>query len=309
MQNKEALKILEINFKCNDLTLKTLTKQYRKMALKHHPDKNGNTPESNEHFKQINEAYNYLKINFNDDDKDDINKQHLFEPSNFMYFNVLNNFIKTVMELDYIDLMPKIINEILMSSKQLSVNIFENLDKDDALHIYIFLSKYKSILHLNEEIFENIRKLVINKYENVEIYKLNPSINDLINCNFYKLYINNNLYIVPLWHYESYYDNSGCEIIVICDPELPDNIKLDDDNNLIVDIKLNDYEKIINMIINEIPLIFNIGDNKYSICLSNLYMSKEQYYCFKGQGLSKNIYNISEKTDIIIKIEICNLNK
>ena len=31
------------------------------MALQNHPDKNGNTPESNEKFRQINEAYNYLK--------------------------------------------------------------------------------------------------------------------------------------------------------------------------------------------------------------------------------------------------------
>lgn len=64
MNYKNALEILEINSmtnNCEDLTLELLKKQYRKMALKYHPDKNGNTPESNEKFRKINEAYNYLK--------------------------------------------------------------------------------------------------------------------------------------------------------------------------------------------------------------------------------------------------------
>jgi hypothetical protein len=38
-----------------------------------------------------------------------------------------------------------------------------------------------------------------------------------------------------------------------------------------------------------------------------LYMKKEQYYRFKRQGISKakrDIYNINDKSDIIVKINI-----
>ena len=59
MDIKKALEILEINN--NELTLKTLKKNYHRLALQKHPDKNGNTYESNETFKEINEAYHYLK--------------------------------------------------------------------------------------------------------------------------------------------------------------------------------------------------------------------------------------------------------
>ena len=38
-----------------------IKKQYHKLALQYHPDKNDNTAESNEKFRQINEAYHYLK--------------------------------------------------------------------------------------------------------------------------------------------------------------------------------------------------------------------------------------------------------
>ena len=64
MNYKDAFDILEIDFTntaYQDLSLEYLKKQYRKLALKNHPDKNGNTYESNEKFKEINEAYHYLK--------------------------------------------------------------------------------------------------------------------------------------------------------------------------------------------------------------------------------------------------------
>ena len=34
------------------------------------------------------------------------------------------------------------------------------------------------------------------------VYKLNPSINDLLNNNLYKLYIDEELFLVPLWYNE-----------------------------------------------------------------------------------------------------------
>lgn len=304
MNFKDALDILEIDTKYNDLTLEVINKRYRKLALKYHPDKNGDTKESNERFKKINEAYTYLKsegLYFVNEDED------ITDDTPSIYLNVLKNFIKSVMDGDYIDIIAKIVNDILNKGKQISLKIFEDLDKDTALNIYIFLSRYKSILYFSDDLLENVKQMVIQKYDNVEIYKLNPSINDLIHNNFYKLYVEEQLYLVPLWHKESYYDGSGCEIIAICEPDLPDNVKIDDDNNLVVDIVVYANNSLLNMIRNETNLSVNIGEKIFSIPLSNLYMKKEQCYRIIGDGLvnvKKDLYDLSDKSDIIFKIKI-----
>lgn len=309
MNYKDAFDILEIDFvkmKYEDLTLEYLKKRYRKLALKYHPDKNGNTKVSTEKFKKINEAYNYLKSEITHlNPYIEEEKEETSDDTQYIYLNVLKNFIQSVMEGNYTDIIAKIVNDILIAGKHISLKIFEDLDKDVILNVYIFLSRYKNVIHFNDDLLENVRQIVLNKYENVEIYKLNPSINDLLNNNFYKLYLHERLYLVPLWHNESYYDGSGCEIIAICEPELPPGTTIDDDNNLIVQLTLSAYNDLPEMIINNIPLSFDLGEKTFTINLSNLQMKREQYYFLKGEGLTrvkKDIYDITDKTDIIVKI-------
>ena len=311
---KDAFEILEIDFthtKYQDLSLEYLKKQYRKLALKNHPDKNGNTDESTKKFQKINEAYHFLKreikhLNY-DDLEHDIKEEdeELFNSS--LYSDILKGFMKTVFEGKYNELLTKIVNDIITAGKRTSVKLFDDLDKDTAFNIYTFLSNNRSVLHLSQEILEVIREIVVKKYDNVEVYKLNPSINDLLNNNLYKLYIGDELFLVPLWHNESYYDGSGCEIIVICEPELPEGIEIDDDNNIFITKEIYGYSDLLNMILLNKSIQINIGEKECEIPISNLYMKREQYYRIKNEGLSKikrDIYDVSEKTDIIVKVVI-----
>jgi curved DNA-binding protein CbpA len=311
---KDAFEILEIDFthtKYEDLSLEYLKKQYRKLALKNHPDKNGNTHESNEKFQKINEAYHYLKreikhLNY-DDIEDDIKGEDDKSVNSSLYSDILKGFMKTVFEGKYNELLTKIVNDIITAGKRTSVKLFDDLDKDTAFNIYTFLSNNRSVLHLSQEILEVIREIVVKKYDNVDVYKLNPSINDILNNNLYKLYVHDELYLVPLWHNESYFDGSGCEIIVICEPELPEGIQIDDDNNIFITKEIYGYSDLLNMILLNKSIQITIGEKEYEIPISNLYMKREQYYRIKNEGLSKvnrDIYDVSEKSDIIVKVVI-----
>jgi DnaJ-class molecular chaperone len=311
MNYKDAFDILEIDLSkinYNDITIEYLKKNYRKMALLNHPDKNGNSVESNEKFKKINEAYHYLKRELYSTNTNEENNPLDYHSS--LYFDILKEFIRTMFEgtsfeSSYSEVFYKIINDILLAGKSLSVKLFDGLDKDTSIHIYTFLSNNRKTLHLSSEILDIIRDIVVKKYDNVQIYKLNPSINDLMNNNLYKLYVNNELFLVPLWHSESYFDSSGGEIIVFCDPELPSNISLDDENNIYVEIEMNIQTELIDLWRENKNISIKISEKVFEIPVSQLYIKMEQIYRIKNAGLvksKKDIYDLSEKSDIIVKI-------
>jgi curved DNA-binding protein CbpA len=311
MNYKDAFDILEINYiqiDLQELTHDYLKKQYKKMALKHHPDKNGNTLESTEKFKKINEAYNFLKKELkNINNESNIGIDYKDDNFSSLYFDILKEFMKTIFEGKYNEVLSKIVKDIIEAGKKTSIKLFDDLDKETSLNIYTFLSNNRSVLHLSQDVLDIVREIVCKKYDNIEIYKLNPSINDLFENNFYKLYVNNELYLVPLWHNEMYYDGSGCEIIAICEPELPENIKIDDDNNLFIELELSIYHDLPDMLINNTNISLEIANKFFEIPLANLFLRKEQFYKLKNQGITKvkkDVYDISEKADIIVKIKL-----
>ena len=233
---------------------------------------------------------------------DDLNK----ETSSSLYYDILQLFMKEILNGKYNELFLNIVQDIVIGCKKISLKLFDDLDKENSINIYIFLSKYKNILHLSQDILDEIKEIVIQKYNNVEIYKLNPNINDLLNNNLYKLYVNNELFLVPLWYNEVYFDSSGNEIIVLCEPELPEYINLDDDNNIYIEKKISLQTDLPNLILNNSSINIIIGDKTFYILVSELLMKREQYYRIKNQGLTKineeDIYNVFEKADIIVKI-------
>jgi len=319
MDIKQSLEILEIDLnsvKLTNLTHEYIKKKYHKLALINHPDKNGDTIK----FQQINEAYEYLSKELHiingfknvSSNSTQFPYSKTFEPtvsSSNRYIYFLSVFIESIIQGNYKDVIKSVIKEIVTGYKELSLEkIFEELDKDSALEVYSFICKYKHILYISNDTLEFVSLLIKQKYKNDRVFILNPSLRDLLENNIFKLYVDDRLYLVPLWHNELYFDSPEGDIIVICNPELPGNILLDEDNNIYIEKEINVATELLDVIKTNSFVSLTIGEKSFSIPVSQLYMKKDQIYKMKGQGISQvlenDIYNVSCKSDIIVKIRI-----
>jgi hypothetical protein len=312
---QKCCELLEINldYELTKLNHEYIKKKYHKMALKWHPDKNKNIDQKlvNDKFQKINEAYEFLckELDYINNTNSNTNTNTFVSSEPTIYINLLTIFVSNIIKGNYKDIIIPIIKEIVFSSKEYIYlflkHKFECLNKETILELYRLLYKYKDILYINNDILEFVSCQIKEKYEKNQIYILKPSINDIINNNIYKLYVDDKLLLVPLWHNELYFDNpndSENEIIVLCQPNLPENIVIDDNNNINYELKLD----FINDLLEKSELVFTIGNKIFKIPIGDLHIKKEQYYILKNQGISKiienDMYNVDLRNDIIIKI-------
>lgn len=279
---EDAFDIFEI-YSLN-ITKEELKKKYYKLALLYHPDKHQNSIESNEKFKQITEAYELLKREIEDENE-------VEENVSMNYSSFLNLFLNNNTFLS------SIINYLLNDYENITIQLFEGINKMVALEVYNFILKNKEILHISNELVDKLKNIIIDKYKDVNIYILKPSLDELLNDRIYKLVIDENTYYVPLWHNELEFDG---DIIVKCIPELPENIIIDENNNIHFHLKLVFSNEILH--VNNIEVINNL-----QIPVSKLSIKKKQSYIFFKKGISvikeKDIYNVEERSDIIVWIE------
>ena len=304
MDYTTAARILDLDDE-SILNLKYLKKKYHELALKNHPDKNGNTSQSKETFQQLNEAYVFLSKELEEDN----NYNTSFAmPS---YVDILQTFLQNILDEKHSQLFCEIIKDIVM--KKLSFTLFEELDTETAAKVYAFLMTYRIILNISPDILERLGEIVsanAKKEHMSKVFHLKPTLIDLFSNNIYKLYVEEKLYLVPLWHSEVYFDGeNNTEIVVLCEPELEENITIDEYNNVYTNIEVA-FSTIIELINNKDPLTFVLCNRTISIPINKLFMKKEQLYKIKKGGLSKikgnNIYDVDDKADIIVKIKLIN---
>jgi len=320
MDIQQAFEILEIDLntiKLTDVTHEYIKKRYHKLALINHPDKNGNNLNATNKFQQINEAYDLLSKELGEPDNDFVSSDEDNTVNN-RYVYYLSLFIESIIEGSYKELIRNVIKEIVLINKDISLErIFEELDKDSALEVYRFICKYKHILYIGNDTLDFVSLLIKRKYKNDRVFILNPSITDLLENNIFKLYVDDQMYLVPLWHNELYFETKkhngeinseiNSEIIVLCNPELPEELVIDEDNNIHMSLDI-EGTKLLDIIKNSGSYTFIIGSKSFIIPMHHLYMKRVQIYRLSNQGISHvledDMYNVSCKADIIVKILI-----
>ena len=320
MDIKHALELLKLK---TNYTLDELKKSYRLHAMKHHPDKNNNSEESCEKFKEINNAYlclYNLLVSLGShashvDSGDEADGSNTTGAESYM--EIFRIFTQSLIQKMYanisqenakvtIDVILKIIVE---DCHELSLKMFEDMDKETAYTIYEIIHKYHAVFHISNEKLLLFEKIIRKKMESDNLVIISVSLDDLFGeNNIYVLEYDEKKYYIPLWHTELYYkigenQNTSIDLIVRCIPTTPSHIYIDTNNDIYIDLRMKITE-----LLEKKQISFQIGSILFSIPANLLYIKDNQTYVLKGQGIpiinTKNMYNASEKSSIFVNIEL-----
>jgi hypothetical protein len=318
MNLKDARTTLGVS---RDCSLAELNKRYRIMALKLHPDKNGNTPEATTAFQELNEAYQTLLPGANPDaneaneaNDDDNNAD------NATYSTIFMTFMKSLFkrkdrnESDrgnqvLLDLLHRIVHDYA----SVSVNAaLDSLDPSVLFQLYETLEQYNSAVSMDARIFEEITRIIREKMQKNNIVILNPSLKDVIQNNISVLQFGGQTFYVPLWHSELHYrieaGSDEKQLIVKCMPVLPDHMSIDANNELHIDIRA-DIKEMLNLSpgVLRIPLY---DSECVELQVRELHIKSRQTVVLKNNvhGISlicaTDIYDVSNKAPICVHVHL-----
>ena len=325
MDIKKAQKARETLHLKYNYTSDELKKNYRLLALKHHPDKNANSEESCELFKEINTAYLYL-LNFNTSHEP--HASHMFKegdnhdmsddnPTSDSYISIFRVFIQSLLQKmtaitkdNTAVTINTLIKIIVEDCQELSIKMFEDLDKEAAYNIYEIITTYHKAFHISTEKLDLFEKIMRNKMALDNLVVISVSLDDLMReNNIYVLEHDEKKFYIPLWHTELYYklgktESTSVDLIVRCIPTTPSHIFIDANNDIYVDIRMKIAD-----LLEKRSIEFEIGGKKFVINAATLHIKQNQTYVIPGVGIpvinAKDMYDTTDKSSIIVNIELC----
>ena len=244
---KDARTMLGVS---RDFSLEELNKRFRILALRLHPDKNGNTPEATAAFQELNAAYRLLLPGANDRTNKYSDADADANADIETYSNIFMKFMKSLFRSErnprqddadgvnpiLLDLLHRIVHDYASGSVNAAL---DSLDPSVLFQLYDTLEQYNAAVSMDARVFEEITRTLREKMQKNNIIVLRPSLKDVLQNNISVLQYEGQTFYVPLWHSELHYrvDDSGKQLIVKCVPVLPDHMSIDANNELRIDVR------------------------------------------------------------------------
>ena len=203
---------------------------------------------------------------------------------------------------------------IVEDCHELSLKMFEDLDKETAYNIYEIITTYHKEFHISADKLALFEKIMSKKMAQDNLVVISVSLDELFSDNnIYVLEHDDKKYYIPLWHTELYYkigessinnnNNTSVELIVRCIPVTPSYIYIDTNNDIYIDLRMKIAD-----LLEKKCIELDIGGRKFTIPAGVLNVTNNQTYVLSGQGIpiinTKNMYDISNKASIIVNIEL-----
>jgi hypothetical protein len=307
MNEKRARECLQIGFN-EKLTHEKCRQQYRKLALKYHPDKN-KSEKAHEEFHEIVESYEYLSKSF-----------VLSQMENDDYNSLCHSFLKTLWrEKPEIN---EIVVYILSKISQVSFldvpllkKCVETIPINSLKKICQILERYSDVFNITNSLIDGIKSIIeeleineVEKPNDIPIIYIYPCIDDILDGKVYTWKFKETTYIIPLWHDEMIFEdttNENKEIIVRCVSILQENFYIDENKTIVVSLKYNFND--LPQIMSQDEIEFFLGEKRFSIIRKKLFLCQKQNYEMKNCGIpmidKKDMLNIQKRGNIKVIIE------
>lgn len=292
MDFKRACKVMEIE---PPFDIKQLRHKYHKSALKHHPDRNTDT-DSNKKFQEIGSAYTYLSVWLDAEQT---------VPPQIDYTSIVDTFLGVIGRnkgMSNIET-TNLVDNLLHDCRNIYLNVFKDMDKENSVKLFGYISRYADVLGLDEVTITSIREILREKMQEDQLVILNPSIDNILGSDIYCLDHKGETYYIPLWHDEITFNLSDSVLVVKCIPKLGEHIHMDEHNVLHVNVTTH-----CNKIFKDGCINVNIGKKIFTIPSCELKITPKQVYTIQSAGVARintqKIYETNTKSDIIFNITL-----
>ena len=321
-----------------DCSLAELNKRYRILALRMHPDKNGDTPGATAAFQELNSAYRLLlpgaTAAINTPSPTDATEDATTHADTEPYYNIFMNFIQSIFKRKdnandrdndkdkdrdkdsgkngglnpiLMELLHRIIHNYAATSVHAAL---DSLDPSALFQLYETLLQFNLSVKMDAQIFEEITHIIREKMQKNNIIILKPSLKDVVQNNISVLQFEGQTFYVPLWHSELHYRIEGSEkqLIVKCMPHLPDHMSIDANNELHIDVRA-DIRELLNRSagVLRIPLY---EDDFIELQVKDLHIKPRQTVVLQNniRGISlicvNDIYDVRHRAPVCVHLHL-----
>jgi hypothetical protein len=280
MSREKALEVLQISPNEGSEEVK---KVYHRLALKYHPDKNPGE-DTTLRFQEICEAYEVLR--------DGTGAESVGPPN---YLDLLRTFLQGFADESIVVL---VMDKLMMLREDGRLDLLQKMNQKIIQRVLALVLHYSEMLPFTEDFIEKMKGV-----DNNTRFILNPTLEDLFSDMVFKMVVDSETYLVPLWHHHLIFDGKEGELHVECFPVLGEGIRIDEYNHIHVQISRT-WEEIWSSEIVD----FTIGGRTFYIPRDELVIKDYQTYIVRERGIPliqmNRMYDVGRRGDIQVYLTI-----